>query len=224
MLSCAFATSVRLVPHLLRTSRTATCPSAGYIGLGALPFSQQRMGRDNRNLLSMSHNSGGEGSDDASVHFKQFMDTRKSLVLATVNEEGMPHASTTPFVLDESRNFYVFVSGLSEHTGHLSAEGAKASVLLLADESSTTEPFARTRATFDCDVSSLPRGTNDFEVTADNFAASFGEIIDVLRGLGDFVIFRLKPRRGRFVMGFARAYNVADDWQSLVHVRPRAEQ
>lgn len=174
-------------------------------------------------MASGSGPSAGASADDPAAQFRAFMSSRKTLTLATVAEDGRPHASTAPFVRDTERNFYVFVSGLSEHTAHLAAHRT-AGVLLASDESETPQPFARTRATFDCTADQLPRGTSDWDAVADEFAASFGDIVGVLRGLGDFAIFRLTPTKGRFVVGFAKAYDVAQDWQTLTHVRPNAEK
>ena len=52
----------------------------------------------------------------------------------------------------------------------------------------------------------------------DRMQARFGEVMGVLRGLGDFVLFRLKPQTGRFVMGFGQAFVLAG--QCLQELQP----
>jgi len=47
----------------------------------------------------------------------------------------------------------------------------------------------------------------------------FGEIIDGLSQLQDFVLFNLKPEQGLFVKGFGQAYQVSgDDLVDFVHL------
>ena len=48
----------------------------------------------------------------------------------------------------------------------------------------------------------------------------FGEIIDGLSQLEDFVLFNLKPESGLFVKGFGQAYQVSgDDLVDFVHLQ-----
>ena len=65
---------------------------------------------------------------------KQRLLQNNSLILATVNAEGQPLASSTPFVT-RGEDFYIFISNkLSPHTQNLLA-CATANILLVEDES-----------------------------------------------------------------------------------------
>lgn len=44
---------------------------------------------------------------DAQAVYRDFAPSRKSVVLATSSATGEPHASVSPFVLDDARNIYV---------------------------------------------------------------------------------------------------------------------
>lgn len=49
--------------------------------------------------------------------------------------------------------------------------------------------------------------------------ARFGEIIDGLSNLEDFVLFNLKAEKGLFVKGFGQAYEVSgDDLVDFIHL------
>ncbi|MEO0534402.1 MAG: pyridoxamine 5'-phosphate oxidase family protein [Cyanobacteria bacterium P01_A01_bin.123] len=145
--------------------------------------------------------------DAALSAYQRFPVALQSAMLSTVNAEGIPNASYAPFVMDEQRNFYIYVSGLAPHTHNLEATG-KVSLLLIEDESQVKQIFARQRLTYNCNVTLLLRESEPWNAIADQFEARFGNIIQMLRGLGDFRIFKLKPYGGRFVMGFGAAYGI----------------
>lgn len=149
-----------------------------------------------------------------------FPSTVESLMLATLTPDGLPHASHAPFVRDDDGNFYVLVSGLSAHTGHLLANPAVA-ILLIEDESQARQAYARKRLGFDCHAETVATDDPVRAPLLRRFRERFGEIIDVLTGLPDFVLFRLVPQSGSFVLGFGQAYRIeAPDLERLVPVRP----
>lgn len=133
-----------------------------------------------------------------------------SLILATVNVDGTPQASPTPFVRDAQDHYHVFVSGLSPHTAHLAA-GLPVGILLVEDEANTPQIFARRRLSHTCTVDEIVRDTADWDACLAQFGERFGSVVDVLRGLPDFRLFRLTPEEGRFIRGFGQAYRVIGD-------------
>ncbi|MEO1069140.1 MAG: pyridoxamine 5'-phosphate oxidase family protein [Cyanobacteria bacterium J06638_6] len=139
--------------------------------------------------------------------YQELPERVRSLMLSTVSDAGLPHASYAPYIIDDDYQIYIFTSGLSAHTGNLQATGV-ASVLLIEDEVVAPQVFARQRITYDCNVAMLPRGNGIWEDVADRFEQRFGDIISMLRSLEDFQIFCLSPQTGRFVMGFGAAYAV----------------
>ena len=149
--------------------------------------------------------------------YQAFPDRFGSAVLATVSGEGTPQASYAPCVVDESRNIYIFVSGLSAHTQNLTATG-KANVLFIEDESKTQQIFARMRLSYDCTATLLERESTQWNAIAQQFEDRFGNIVEVMRGLADFRIFQLQPQSGNFVVGFGAAYKVdPQDLGKLIH-------
>ena len=145
--------------------------------------------------------------EKAQAEYATFIDQFKSTIISTVNAQGVPNASYTPCIIDETKNIYIFVSGLSTHTKNL-YENPLVSVLFIEDEAQTKQIFARRRLTFDCEANLLDRDTEQWTEIVDRFQARFGEIIAMLRSLPDFRIFQLTPKSGRFVLGFGAAYAV----------------
>ncbi|AOV17489.1 hypothetical protein BJI67_10835 [Acidihalobacter aeolianus] len=132
----------------------------------------------------------------------------RSLILATLDENGCPHASPAPFVRDAGGDYHVFVSGLAAHTRHL-ASGRPVSVLLVRDEADSPQIFARARLSQVCEVTETEVHAPAGSALLAAFAERFGNVIEVLRSLPDFRLFRLHPLDGgRLVTGFGRAYDL----------------
>lgn len=155
--------------------------------------------------------------------YQSFTDLFQSVVISTVSADNIPNASYAPFVIDERKNIYIYVSGLSTHTQNLYAV-PKASVLFIEEESQSKQIFARRRLTFDCTATLVERNTELWNQIVDRFEARFGEIIQLLRDLPDFRLFKLTPSKGRFVIGFGAAYDVdPNDPNRLTHVTSQSK-
>jgi putative heme iron utilization protein len=146
--------------------------------------------------------------EQAQDEYQNFIDPFQSLILSTADRNGIPNASYAPFVVDEFKNFYIYVSGLSTHTQNLQ-QNPQASILFLEDESKSQQIFARRRLSFNCKAKLLERDTEFWQEIVSDFEGRFGEIIGVFRKLADFRIFQLIPQEGRFVIGFGAAYRVS---------------
>ena len=145
----------------------------------------------------------GETAEEA----RTFLGSFKTLQMATASASGEPEASYAPFVRTGDNAFCICVSDLSRHTGHLVATG-RASVLIIEDESASTQLFTRRRLVFECAAEQVERGTARWHATMDVFERKFGEVIGLIRPLADFRMFALEPRRGVFVKGFGQAYRI----------------
>lgn len=156
--------------------------------------------------------------EKATLEYQQFTQEFQSIVISTVNDEGIPNGSYTPFVMDEQRNIYIYVSGLSPHTQNINLNH-KVSVLFIEDEAQTPQIFARRRLNYDCTATLIERETHKWLNIVEEFETRFGEIIEMLRGLADFRVFKLTPHSGRFVIGFGQAYHInGDNLDKLVQI------
>ncbi len=138
----------------------------------------------------------------------------QSVLLSTLGEDGEPHSGYTPFVFDDQsatdHHMLIFVSQLSLHTRDLLANG-KVSAMLIADESASSQIFARTRVSYGCHAERVSVTDERYEPLLDVFQEKHGKMIGLLRTLPDFVLFRLVPLRGQFVMGFGKAFKLHGD-------------
>jgi heme iron utilization protein len=148
--------------------------------------------------------------ENIQTEYENFPQQFESIIISTVNAEGIPNASYTPFVMDDSKNIYIYVSGLATHTTNLYAN-PHVSVLFIEDEAKSNQIFGRSRLSFDCSATLIERETDKWNQIVEQFQGRFGQIIEVLRGLPDFRIFQLTPHEGRFVIGFGAIYNISSD-------------
>lgn len=146
----------------------------------------------------------GDSSTDLVAEVRDFIGTRKLLNLATLTAQGMPHASSAPFLAADGC-FYLFISDLSEHAANLKAN-CKASVIFNADEADTKQAFARLRVTFNVEADLIGREVPLWQTRIEQMREKFGPVMDQLKDLPDFHLFELKPGDGRYVKGFGQAY------------------
>ncbi|MDF5710346.1 MAG: pyridoxamine 5'-phosphate oxidase family protein [Nostoc sp. S4] len=158
------------------------------------------------------------------AEYEKFPEKFESIIISTVSALGIPNASYAPFVMDDSKNIYIYVSGLSTHTKNLYAN-PHVSILFIEDEANSKQIFARSRLSFDCTASLIERETDKWNQIVEQFQDRFGQMIEILRGLSDFRIFQLTPNEGRFVVGFGAAYQISgDNLYQLVQITGDSDQ
>jgi putative heme iron utilization protein len=146
-----------------------------------------------------------------------FMQQHRTAVLATTDPQGVPEASYAPFVSDRHR-FCVYLSELAQHTRNLLA-GSQASLLLIEPETHDNR-FTRRRVTVQTKVTQIERHSPEWEAVMETMQAQLGETVAMLKTLDDFHLFALTPVRGRFVKGFAQAFDLEGETLStLTHIR-----
>ncbi|MBD6620307.1 HugZ family protein [Komarekiella sp. 'clone 1'] len=156
--------------------------------------------------------------------YEKFPEEIQSVIISTVSAQGIPNSGYTPYVMDDAKNIYIYVSGLATHTKNLDAN-PHVSVLFIEDEAQTNQIFARRRLSFDCTATLIERETDKWNKIVEQFQGRFGQIIEVLRGLADFRIFQLTPSEGRFVIGFGAAYHISgDNLHQLVQLTGDSDQ
>ncbi len=160
----------------------------------------------------------GQEFAEAQAGYEALLDRFQSIQLGTADQTGVPEASYSPSIMDESSNFYVHVSELASHTSNL-RDSACASVLIIEDESTAENLFARKRVAYQCSASLIERHSDQWESVVDQFEEKFGKIIGFLRTMEDFHLFKLTPTSGRLVLGFGQAYDVSGTgMKDLSHV------
>lgn len=141
----------------------------------------------------------------------------KTIVLATVDQDGNPNVSYAPFVLHNGE-YRVLISTIARHARNLQAV-PKVSLMLIEDESKSREIFARRRLTFDASARTIERDSEEWVGSIAALQARHGDIVGDLSKLEDFKLFSFAPSQGLFVKGFGKAFQVStDDLVSFVHL------
>ncbi|WP_127586973.1 HugZ family pyridoxamine 5'-phosphate oxidase [Paenibacillus koleovorans] len=148
------------------------------------------------------------------LQYLKFVDSVKTLVLSTVDDQGTPFVSYSPYVSKEGK-LYIFISQIANHYKHLE-NNPSVDVMLIEDESQTANLFARQRARFVCAAVNV--GNEGYDDIFEQFGERFGKnMIGMLRGL-DFSLFELTVSDGRYVAGFGQAFDIDLTGEKFEHV------
>lgn len=141
----------------------------------------------------------------------------KTIMLATVDKDGMPNVSYAPFVINNGE-YQVLISTIARHARNL-LEVPKVSLMLIEDESKSREIFARRRLTFEATARVIQREDSEWQSSIEALKNRHGDLVNDLSKMQDFTLFSLKPTAGLFVKGFGKAFDVGvDDLISIVHL------
>lgn len=141
-----------------------------------------------------------------------------TLQLATLGEDNEPHCGYTPYLRD-GKDLIVFISRLAVHTRDL-LNNPSVGTMLIDDEQDSNNLFARCRVRYQCHAVVIEPDNDQYTPLLDKYEARQGKVVSLLRQLPDFVLFRLVPKSGMFVMGFGDAYRIeGENMDEFVHVR-----
>ncbi len=146
----------------------------------------------------------------------RFLHSRKSLMLSTLDKDGMPFSSYAPFTVYQ-QHLFIFISQLALHTQHL-IDHPQASILLIEDEDNCDDVFARMRLTYQIKANVIGRDTELWSQVIEEMTMRLGDRMTLLSQLGDFVLFQLTPSTGRYIKGFGKAYELTGDSLALESV------
>ena len=140
---------------------------------------------------------------------RMLLDTERVLSLAVV-VDGEAEAGLLPFAVRRDYGaLFVQASALARHSRGLHP-GATVGVLVHAADRPDRDPMQLPRLTVQATVRPFERSTEPFAVAAARFTSRFPAAAVTL-DLGDFTHYELTLDRGRYVEGFARAFNVGPD-------------
>lgn len=145
--------------------------------------------------------------EDMGRGYRELMASQQTLLLSTASANGVPDLSYAPFVRDHAGAFYIFVSEMAGHTANL-LNNPQASILFIRPESDSRNLFARERAVLSCSVREISRENAIYPERIQALQDKFGEVVGILRSLSDFHLFALHPEKGRYIVGFGRAFTI----------------
>jgi putative heme iron utilization protein len=152
------------------------------------------------------------------AEYRQFLESFDTVVLATVSGEGIPEASLAPFVWGERPQLFVYLSDLAQHAQNLKQTGC-VSLLFVDNEARGASPFARRRLSFQCGSELVARASPEWTTVLAAFADNFGNVVQMIEPLTDFNLYRLHPKAGHYVRGFADAYRIDGVALDRMHLR-----
>ncbi|MCV5223582.1 pyridoxamine 5'-phosphate oxidase family protein, partial [Escherichia coli] len=91
-----------------------------------------------------------------------FRQERRTLQLATVDSEGRPNVSYAPYVQNQE-GYFVLISQIARHARNL-LENPNVSLMMIEDEDSSKQLFARKRLTFDAVATVVERDTEMWQL------------------------------------------------------------
>jgi putative heme iron utilization protein len=146
--------------------------------------------------------------DEHQEQISKLLNNVKSVMLATVHQDGSPLASYTPFSENnEESGMWILVSDLAGHAQNL-ARTNECSVLVIRDEKESTQVYVRERLQYEMDAVECPRGSTRWNEGVAALRDRHGGLVDTLISLSDFRLFQLQPQSGRYIVGFGQAYEL----------------
>lgn len=140
---------------------------------------------------------------------RDMMSAHRVLSLAVI-VDGEPEASLLPYaVRPDYGAVYVQASGLAKHSRGLQP-GARVGVLIHESEAPAADPMQTTRMTVQATVTVFDRESDAFAAAREVFVARFPGA-ELTLSLGDFNLYALTLGPGRFIAGFAQAYNIGPE-------------
>jgi putative heme iron utilization protein len=143
------------------------------------------------------------------VALRDLLTTQRVLAIAVLID-GEPEAGLLPYALREDFGaVYVQASGLARHTRGLKP-GERVGILIHAGDSPGADPMQLARLTVQATVQIVDKASDQFTIARERFVARF-PTAEMTLDLGDFNLYELTLGRGRYVEGFARAFNVGPE-------------
>ena len=124
--------------------------------------------------------------------------------------DGEPNLAMVAYAFVEDFSaFYIHVSKLGKHTTDMETD-PRVSLLITETDDHRADPQTLARLALRGIAEMLPRTDSGYAQVKNVYLDRFPEA-EQLFGLGDFNIWKITPQGGRFVAGFGRAFNLAQE-------------
>ena len=124
--------------------------------------------------------------------------------------DGEPNLAMVAYSFgDDFSAFYLHVSRLGKHTTDMEND-PRVSLLIAETDDRRADPQTLARVSIRGTAEILPRGASGYAQVRQNYLERFPEA-EQLFSLGDFNLWKITPKGGRFVAGFGRAFNLVPE-------------
>lgn len=137
--------------------------------------------------------------------------------LGTLRDEAPQVSMAAYLVTDDFSAFYIHVSRLAQHTVDMQKD-KRISLLISETDDGRSDPQTLARVSIRGVAESIQNGEPGYIRLKEAYLARFPES-ERLFNLADFNFWRITPKGGRYVAGFAKAYNITVE--TLVKVSKR---
>jgi hypothetical protein len=129
--------------------------------------------------------------------------------LSTLHD-GEPNLAIVAYIFaDDFSAFYVHVSKLGKHTRDMEND-PRVSLLIAETDDQRADPQTLARVSLQGSAEMLSRDASDYMGIRNQYLKRFPEA-EPMFSLGDFNLWLITPKSGRFVAGFGRAFNLVPD-------------
>lgn len=137
--------------------------------------------------------------------------------LGTLRDET-PQVSMVAYICaDDFSAFHIFVSRLAQHTTDMQ-KNKEVSLLICETDDNRNDPQTLARVTLRGKAEQIENGAPGYTLLKKQYLARFPESEQLFK-LSDFGFWRITPKGGRYVAGFAKAYNITAETLKKVSER-----
>lgn len=143
--------------------------------------------------------------------------TARIASLATLRDEA-PQASMVAYIsAADFSAFYIHVSRLAQHTMDMQ-KNKRVGLLIIETDDGRADPQTLARVSIRGTAEPLQNGEPGYTPLKEMYLARFPEAQQLFK-LDDFNFWRINPKGGRYVAGFARTYNISPETLKNVSAR-----
>jgi putative heme iron utilization protein len=118
---------------------------------------------------------------------------------------------------DDFSAFHIFVSRLAQHTVDLQKDN-RVILMLCETDDNRADPQTLARVSIRGKAEMIQNGEPGFSILKQQYIERFPEAAQLFN-LSDFNFWRITPRGGRYVAGFAKAFNITAETLQEVSAR-----
>lgn len=134
-----------------------------------------------------------------------FVEECDSVLLTTQGSSGDVEIGYTPFV-QLNEEFYLYLNQCSDQSGNL-IESGHADLMFIEDELTSPNVFSHRSLRFRCEVNVVPRGYQ-YTRTMVAFQEQFGALMDLMRRIPTYQLFRITPGAGKYINSLAQTFTL----------------
>jgi putative heme iron utilization protein len=147
----------------------------------------------------------------------QVIRTARIASLGTLRDEA-PQVSMVAYIYaDDFSAFHIFVSRLAQHTMDMQ-KNKEVSLLICETDDNKIDPQALARVSVRGKAEQIENGAPGYTLLKKQYLERFPESEQLFK-LTDFNFWRITPKGGRYVAGFAKAYNITAETLKKVSER-----